>query len=195
MKNNLNKKYWSTRYQRNETGWDLRTISPPLKKYIDQLEDKSIKILIPGAGNSYEAEYLHKNGFNKVYVLDIAHEPLENLKRRLPSFPEDHLIQYDFFNYEGNFDLILEQTFFCALDPKIRKMYVCKMNSLLNQGGKLVGLLFDKEFESPGPPFGGNKEEYLSYFSPYFDIMVLEPCNNSIGPRMGSELFFIFKKI
>ena len=195
MKVDLDKTYWSSRYQQNEIGWDLRGVSPPLKEYIDQLEDKSIKILIPGAGNSYEAEYLHNRGFTEVFVLDIAEEPLENFKKRLPSFPKDHLINFDFFKFTGSFDLILEQTFFCALAPEIRSLYAQKMNSLLNEKGKLVGLLFDKKFESEGPPFGGSKEEYITYFRPYFDLQVLEPCTNSIGPRVGSELFFIIKKI
>lgn len=191
----LDKKFWNTRYQQNETGWDLRAVSPPLTEYINQLRDKTIKILIPGAGNSYEAEYLHLNGYTEVYVLDIAEEPLENFKRRVPAFPEDHLIHYDFFNFKGSFDLILEQTFFCALAPENRPRYAQKMHSLLEPGGKLVGLFFEKYFDFQGPPFGGNKEEYLTYFSLYFDIQVLEPCTNSIKPRMGSELFFIFNKI
>lgn len=194
MKIDLNKKYWSNRYQDNETGWDLKTLSPPIKEYIDQLGDKDLKILIPGGGNSYEAEYLFKNKFTEVYILDFAEEPLQNIKKRIPTIPEDHLIQFDFFQFQGKFDLILEQTFFCALPPENRRIYAEKMCSLLKPDGKLVGLLFEKDFKFPGPPFGGNKEEYLSYFSPYFEIRVLEPCTNSITPRAGSELFFIFKK-
>lgn len=195
MKIDLNKKYWSSRYQQNETDWDLNTVSPPIKEYIDQLGNKSAKTLIPGAGNSYEAEYLFKNNFTEVFVLDIAAEPLQNIKKRIPSFPEEHLIHFDFFNFSGSFDLILEQTFFCALPPENRCLYAEKMYSLLKPGGKLVGLLFEKDFGFQGPPFGGSKEEYLSYFSPYFEIQVLEPSTNSINPRIGSELFFIFKKI
>ncbi|MDX1544111.1 MAG: SAM-dependent methyltransferase, partial [Christiangramia sp.] len=49
----MNSEFWSTRYRDNRTGWDIGYISTPLKEYIDQLEDKELKILIPGAGNSY----------------------------------------------------------------------------------------------------------------------------------------------
>ena len=42
----LNKNFWDLRYQNNEIGWDIGYISTPLKKYIDQLTDKNIKILI-----------------------------------------------------------------------------------------------------------------------------------------------------
>ena len=44
--------YWTKRYQEESTGWDIGYPSTPLKEYIDQLEDKSISILIPGAGNA-----------------------------------------------------------------------------------------------------------------------------------------------
>ena len=48
--NKFNKEFWTKRYQDNEAGWDLGTISTPLKEYIDQLTDKNLRILIPGAG-------------------------------------------------------------------------------------------------------------------------------------------------
>jgi len=89
--------------------------------------------------------------------------------------------------------LILEQTFFCALNPDLRTKYVQKMSELLSKDGKLVGLLFGVEFPN-NPPFGGSKEEYLTLFSSKFKINLLEPCHNSAKPRMGSELFFNFLK-
>ncbi|MBX2846521.1 MAG: hypothetical protein KTR13_09960, partial [Saprospiraceae bacterium] len=43
-------------------------------------------------------------------------------------------------------------------------------------------------------PFGGSKEEYLSYFEPHFNIKTFEKAYNSILPRQGNELFGIFEK-
>lgn len=43
--------------------------------------------------------------------------------------------------------VLMEQTFFCAINPSLRKDYVAKMHELLAPNGKLVGVLFDKEFE------------------------------------------------
>ncbi|MDT0293610.1 hypothetical protein ACFQ3R_13565 [Mesonia ostreae] len=99
---NSSSNYWENRYQKKQTGWDLGEISYPLKAYIDQLEDKSIRILIPGAGNSYEAEYLFLNGFKNVYVADFASSPLQNIKNRVPNFPKNQLLHIDFFKMEGN---------------------------------------------------------------------------------------------
>jgi hypothetical protein len=181
--------FWEDRYANNQTGWDTGTVSTPLKEYFDTLDDKDMKILIPGAGNAHEAEYLHKKGFSNVYVLDIAESPLRNLKKRLPDFPEEHMLQADFFAFEGCFDLIIEQTFFCAINPKLRPVYAEKMYSLLKTNGKLVGLLFDIELNKDEPPFGGNKEEYIAYFCPYFTLNKFEKSYNSIPPRAGNELF------
>ncbi|ESU27043.1 hypothetical protein FLJC2902T_23850 [Flavobacterium limnosediminis JC2902] len=137
-------------------------------------------------------DYFVSKGFRNVFVADFAASPLKNIKNRIPDFPEAQLIQSDFFELEGKFDLILEQTFFCALSPELRKNYVSKMHSLLSDKGKLFGLLFDFPLTEEGPPFGGSKEEYLSLFSETFHIKTLETAHNSIQPRKARELFFIF---
>ena len=121
------KDFWRSRYSNEETGWDIGAVSTPLKNYIDQITDKSISILIPGAGNSYEAEYLFHHGFKNVTVLDIAEAPLQNISNRIIGFPTSKLICNDFFQYNGQHDLILEQTFFCALHPSLRNEYAQKM--------------------------------------------------------------------
>lgn len=190
----MNKQFWSKRYQENNTGWDIGYISTPIKEYIDQLNNTDIKILIPGAGNSYEAEYLFNKGFRNVYIVDVAKEPLKNFKKRLPDFPESQIMNEDFFNISGNYDLILEQTFFCAIPISERSRYAEKSNELLEKGGRIAGVLFNFDLKENGPPHGGSKEEYLTYFRPYFEIDILEPCQNSIKPRQGNELFFKFRK-
>jgi hypothetical protein len=75
----------------------------------------------------------------------------------------------------------------------MREKYVLKMHQLLTEKGKLVGLLFNKIFES-GPPFGGNKTEYELLFKKHFDFIKMELCKNSAAPRANSELFIEFQK-
>ncbi len=187
---NLYETFWNDKYLTRETGWDIGYISTPIKEYIDQLSNKNLKILIPGGGNSYEAEYLFKKGFTNVFVIDISSIPLKNLAERVPSFPKGNLLHSDFFELQDSFDLILEQTFFCALDPSFRKDYVLKMHQLLKPKGKLVGLLFNIPLNNDKPPFGGNEEEYISLFQEKFKIQKMELAYNSIQQRSGNELFF-----
>ena len=192
------KDYWTLRYQEQRTGWDIGYTSTPLQSYIDQLKNKELKILIPGAGNSYEAEYFFKKGLEQVYILDIAPESLVAFSERVPDFPKYQIIEENFFEHTGVYDLILEQTFFCSFPPtpENREHYAQKMHELLADNGKLVGLWFD--FPLTGDlkkrPFGGTREEYLDYLSPLFEIQTFETCYNSIQPRANTELFGIFQK-
>jgi thiopurine S-methyltransferase len=190
MIEHLSEEFWSERYREGQTGWDLGIASPPLVDYFDQLENKAVRILIPGCGNAHEAEYLHKCGFTNVFLIDLAQKPLDDFLDRVDGFPEDHVIHGDIFEHVKKYDLIIEQTLFCAIDPKLREKYIGKISSLLNVEGKYVGVLFDKHFEG-GPPFGGDKDEYQIYLRKYFKSIHLESCYNSIGPRLGNELFMI----
>lgn len=174
MLNTETENYWTNRYEEQKTGWNIGYPSTPLKTYFDQLENKALRILIPGAGNAYEAEYLYNNGFKNVFVLDISEIPLRNFKERNPNFPEAQLIKGDFFTHKDNYNIIIEQTFFCSFPPleKTRKLYFKQMHQLLKHNGKLVGLWFNfpltKDLEKR--PFGGNKALYLEYLKPYFTV-------------------------
>jgi SAM-dependent methyltransferase len=189
----LDQEYWDAQYKAKSTGWDLGEVSPPIKTYIDTLENKNISILIPGCGNSYEAEYLLEHGFTNITVIDIAPTPVADLKEKFKNNPNIQIILGNFFEHQGKYDLIIEQTFFCALPPAMRQKYVWKMYQLLADEGKMAGLLFNRTFEV-SPPFGGSKEEYEKLFTAVFDFIKLDLCLNSIAPRANSELFFELKK-
>ena len=189
----LSKEFWSQKYTESQTGWDLGAVSPPIKAYFDQFEDKSVSILIPGCGNGHEAEYLFNQGFTNVHVIDLAEEPLNNLKNRVEGFPSSQIHQGDFFEHEGTYNFIVEQTMFCAIDPVLRANYAATAHRLLESSGKIVGLLFNTNFES-GPPYGGSKDEYESVFGEHFSKITMEDCYNSIEPRLGSEFFIKIQK-
>ncbi|MBI2282787.1 MAG: methyltransferase domain-containing protein [Bacteroidetes bacterium] len=190
----LSASYWDERYQQQQTGWDIGYASTPLKTYIDQLTDKDVRILLPGAGNAYEARYLCDKGFTDITVLDISTVVITRLQAQLgEQYPAIKLVTGNFFDHSGTYDLVLEQTFFCALDPALRQKYVAKMHSLLSGNGKLAGLLFNRDFEK-SPPFGGNTGEYRQLFSSVFRMVRLEPCYNSIPERTGNELFLLAQK-
>jgi methyl halide transferase len=187
--------YWSKRFKNKDTPWDIGSASPPLKAYIDQLANKNASILIPGCGNSHEADYLLQNGFTNITLIDISSVVSELLAQKFAIYLQKELtlLTGNFFDLTTQYDIILEQTFFCALTPVLRKSYAEKMASLLKEGGKLAGVLFNRSFDG-GPPFGGSRDEYEALFKTNFTIRLMEPCYNSIQPRMGVELFFIAEK-
>ena len=185
----LDHSFWNERYIHNQMGWDLGGASTPLESFLDSWKNKSSSILIPGAGNAYEAEHAWNTGFEHVTVLDLSEQALKGFHKRVPDFPASHLVLQDFFKHNGKYDLILEQTFFCALHPSLRSAYVKKMAELLPSGGHLAGVLFNVPLNDDRPPFGGNQSEYKTLFENDFDFITWEECHNSISARQGSEWF------
>jgi methyl halide transferase len=161
--------------------------------FIETLEGKNTSILIPGSGYSHEAEYLLQKGFTNITVIDIAPSLVERLQKKFKNNPNLKIILGDFFEHQGEYDLIIEQTFFCALPTTMREKYVLKMHQLLSNKGKLIGLLFNKTFEF-GPPFGGSQSEYEQLFKNHFEFLKMDRCQNSVKPRDNSELFIAFQK-
>ncbi len=181
--------YWNNRWAAGETGWDIGAASPPIARFMEQYANRDAAILIPGCGNAHEAAFLVAQGFTNITLLDIAPQAVARLGEKFAGMPAVQVVCGDFFQHQGAYDLMLEQTFFCALPPEKRNEYVQQAASLLRDGGRIAGVLFGIEFDKAGPPFGGDANEYRPAFSPYFHIEKMEACYNSILPRAGSELF------
>ena len=188
----LDQEYWDIRWKKGETGWDIGEASSPISEYFLQVEDKGLAILIPGCGNAHEAEFLLREGFKNLTLLDISPKACELIAQKFSH--EVKVVCEDFFEHEGRYDLIVEQTFFCALDPVLREKYAAKMHELLKEEGKMVGVMFNKDFGNPFPPFGGSSTEYRALFEKYFEIKTLASCRNSIKARQDAEVFVNFVK-
>ncbi len=189
----LDDKYWDAQYIANTTGWDLGEVSLPIKSYFKNVTNKSAAILIPGCGNTYEAQFLLEEGFTNITVIDIAPTLVKKLQQKFAGNVNVKVVLGDFFKHEGKYDYIIEQTFFCALPPTMRQQYVFKMHQLLKENGLLVGLLFNRTFEV-GPPFGGTKNEYELLFKSSFHFLQNDNALNSITPRANTELFIEWQK-
>jgi SAM-dependent methyltransferase len=185
--------YWDNHYVSNSTNWDIGKVSPPIETYFKNVIPKNVRILIPGCGNAYEAEYLHNLGFNDITLIDIAPTLTANLRKRFTDIEGIKIVTGDFFEHVGEYDYIIEQTFFCALPPTLRQKYAWKMHQLLASNGKLIGLLFNRDFEV-SPPFGGSIDEYRLLFNSAFTFYNIDLASNSISARANTELFIEFEK-
>lgn len=184
----LDQTYWEQCYVNHQSPWDMGSASTPLISYLEK-QNRDASILIPGAGRAWEVDWMLEQGFNDLTVIDLSNTALQEAMERIPHSGQVKWIEGNFFEHIGHYDLIMEQTFFCALDPQLRPDYALKMKSLLKEGGKLFGLLFNFPLSTEGPPFGGSEAEYLNLFQSQFKIQHLEICYNSIKPRAGREFF------
>lgn len=191
----LDKDYWENQWQNERTGWDLGQSSPAIEAYIEQHQNVHAKILIPGCGNAHEAEFLWDLGYRDITLLDISPKATKIISQKFENKPGIKVVCEDFFEHHGHYDLVIEQTFFCALPTLMRKKYARKMHEVLNENGRIIGVLFNRNFEKNGPPFGGSIPEYEFIFKKYFQIIKMEECFNSTKPRHGTEAFINLKKI
>ena len=83
----LDAEYWNRRYEQGNSPWDMGRPSPPLIEYVGGIEDKTTRILIPGAGKSYDAVWAMEHGFENVFILDWASEAIDHISNLFPDFP------------------------------------------------------------------------------------------------------------
>ena len=60
----------------------------------------------------------------------------------------------NFFEHEGQYDLVWDCTFLCALEPIVRERWASKMRSLVKVGGVLLTCIFPlSATRTGGPPY------------------------------------------
>jgi SAM-dependent methyltransferase len=147
---------------------------------------------VPGGGRGHDAILLAQRGLD-VDLVDFAPAALEaaaSLAAGAGAVIHTHL--QDYFSLPGmpyhreRYDLIWEYTFFCAIDPSLRKAYAQAALNLLKPGGLLVGLFFPLESDKPGPPFLVSRDEVRELFSSFSEGRIEEP-QRSVKPRAGRE--------
>ena len=111
---------------------------------------------------------------------------------------EARVLFQDFFTldetHSGVYDILLEQTFFCAIQPEDRRDYVETAHRILKPGGFLMGLFYETG-EQGGPPFNTTEQDLQEHFSGKFSQVRLEKCDHSAEQRKDKEWLAILQKI
>jgi len=191
--------YWEKSYQSGDMGWDLGGPTPIFDDWI-QFQTDSLSICILGAGNGWDAINFAEKGHN-VTAVDFAESAIDNMHTSAQSKGvQINIVHSDIFDlcklFNHTFDIVLEYTCFCAIDPARRMDYVRITNQILKPDGKLVALFFpiDKDINDDGPPFAVDLDSTINLFSKYFIIDTKEIPSLSTERRNGREVFIIFKK-
>ena len=179
--------FWSQRYQAGDAGWDLGVAAPPLVRGMDALPKG--RAVVVGCGRGHEVVALAARGFDAL-GLDFAAEAVAATQallaqRKLKGRAE----QADLFALPGAhapFDLWVEHTCFCAIDPGRRDEYVEAAARSLKPGGRLLGLFY-VHGRPGGPPFATTPDEVRARFAPRFDVESLALAPDSHPRRKGEE--------
>lgn len=147
---------WETRFQTDDTPWERNGLHPVLDHWADLglLADRS-SIMIPGCGRAREPLELARAGV-EVTIADLSSMALA---WQGEAFEVEGLavksVEGDALSYQPDlpFDLIWEQTFLCAISPKLRERYERVVFDWLKPGGALLALFMQKD-EMGGPPYG-----------------------------------------
>jgi len=191
--------FWEKAYQSADMAWDLGEPTPVFNQWINS-ERNTLSICVLGAGNGWDALNFAKKGHH-VTAVDFAFSAIQNMSQMAEILGvELDLLHSNIFDigksYHNAFDIVLEYTCYCAIDPRRRIDYVNLVDCILKPEGRLVALFFplDKALNDDGPPFGVNLNSTLNLFSKKFTLYKKETPHLSIERRIGREMFVIFNK-
>jgi hypothetical protein len=184
--------FWETRYRDHVTPWDAGSVPAALRHYARRLEPAS-RVLIPGCGSAYEAQYLLENGFDAL-AIDFSQAAVEAAQHTLARFP-GRVRFADFFEFDfgAPCDCVYERAFLCALPPKMWPQYAERMAEIIRPGGTLAGFFFFKETPR-GPPFGTTPEALAALLDPWFERTEDLPVENSIEVFKGAERWQVWQR-
>jgi methyl halide transferase len=187
----LSADFWEARYREGTDRWDLGQPAPPFVSLLASVNaPQPGRIAVLGAGRGHDALLFAAQGFD-VVGFDFAPFAVEaatqaaNVQHLSAQF-----LQRDIFalasEFADSFQYVLEHTCFCAISPQQRAEYVSVIQAILQPGGELIGLFWCHP-RPGGPPYGVTVEALTQQFSTAFEILALEPVNNSVDSRQNEE--------
>jgi SAM-dependent methyltransferase len=162
---------WEARYLANDMPWEKGEASPGVVAFLAaHPELPRGRVAVPGCGTGHDVRAWAAAGFN-AYGFDIAPTALR-LARQKTEEALATFEQRDFLTEPPPqpFDWLFEHTLFCAIDPKRRDDYVSAALRWLKPAGQFLAVFYMIP-DADGPPFGANREEIMSRFSPHFDLL------------------------
>jgi SAM-dependent methyltransferase len=181
---------WDAMFRKGDKPWDLEGPSRTLVLLEAQARGpgrRSGRALIPGCGEGNDALEFAGLGYS-VTAADWSGQALRQLAQRAKGLQlEIATLEGDFFALKlapASFDLWVEHTFFCAIDPSRRAEYVRTAAAALKPGADLLGNFFvsrepltrlSLSDDGRGPPFLTHEPELRSHFERDFEILSLEP--------------------
>jgi SAM-dependent methyltransferase len=204
--------YWDSAYREERDGWDMGTPTPVFVDLLTRLDmdfrslgavdyarlGRPPRVLIPCSGRGYDALLFAGRGW-EVTAVDFAAEPLSWLRREAAhaGLPIT-ILQEDMFSmvrsHPAQYDLIVEYTCVCAIEPDRRQEFLSFAHAVLRPGGVLLALLFPVDGRPGGPPFSIDVDGFTRDAAAHFTLVHDEVPATSVKPRLGKERLLLWRK-
>lgn len=191
--------FWDAAYDEKRDGWELGGPSPVLARALSNLHPTGRpRGVVPGCGRGHEVIALAEAGVEAV-GLDFAAQAVAGARALIQTREATgtlkapaSVVELDLFAALdaglGQFDLAVEHTCFCAIDPARRDEYVAVLAGLVRPGGLLLGVFYAHD-RPGGPPFTTTEAEVRARLEAAFDVVGVSVPGDSIERRRGHELF------
>lgn len=193
--------FWESTYREQKDGWEMKECSPVVQKEFGKFIEAHPLIgeecAVLGAGRGHEAAWIAERSKMKVVAIDFAESAEREFHRVYPRSKVRFVVE-DVFNYLASspekLGLIVEHTFFCAIDPEVRAKYFQAVCRALKPGGTLMGIFWMRPSRN-GPPFGLTQWELRELSTSHsLDIVDWHLSRDSWKSRMGQEYFVLLRK-
>lgn len=180
--------FWDTRYREGTTPWDAGGVPARLLAFLKG-SGSGMRVLVPGCGSGYEVRAFAEHGHD-VLGIDISDAGLERARRLT-----NRVRKADFFELAGQFDLVYERTFLCALPRRLWPDWGCKVAEVVRPAGRLAGFFYLNDNER-GPPFGIDATRLAELLEKNFELMEEEsiPAEQSVPVLAGHEVWQVWKR-
>jgi len=180
--------YWEGRYQEGTDRWDL---GEPAAVLVDLLESQWApprgRVAFPGCGAGHDLRHWRDKGYDAT-GFDFAIQP--------PGLPVEAIDVFTLGDrYPNHFDVVVEYTCYCAIEPARRPDYAAAMRTALKPGGILVALLFPVGDKEGGPPFAVAESEIVTVLGAGLDLLHCETPTQSAEGREGRERLAIYRRL
>ncbi|GMH28040.1 hypothetical protein Nepgr_029883 [Nepenthes gracilis] len=191
---------WKRCWEEGLTPWDLGKPTPILQ-YLHQTGSLPMgRALVPGCGSGNDVVTL---ACPERYVigLDLSDIAIRKARELSLSSPQANYCSFqkaDFFTWHPFelFDLIIDYTFFCAIEPNMRSSWASRMRDLLKLDGELVTIMFPIDDHSGGPPYKTSVADYEDVLHPMgFQAILIKHNELAVERRKGREMLGRWKRM
>jgi SAM-dependent methyltransferase len=206
--------YWDEAYRGNRDGWDMGTPTPVFVHLLDAWgprihhlvpgaladvgADSRLRVMVPCSGRGHDALLFAEHGYD-VTAVDFADSAAQHLRDAAETHGLDlEVISDDLFSLARDrpaaYDMLLEYTCLCAIDPVRREEYVNMCASVLRPGGLFFGLIFPVDGRPGGPPWNIDTAELAAMMDRFFTLKYDEVPDTSVKPRLGRERLMVWER-